>query len=259
MKSILRAQLFSRGYFVGRASSPDNIMDLIRALKPKVSSRKLIRIGPAGDGGYLVPDDLEGIVASISPGVSDECGFDTQIADRGIVVHLADASVSAPPINHRNFRFRPVFIETYESSSTTTLEEMVLSAAPEGDLLLQMDVEGAEYRVLNSGSSKLLARFRIMVIEFHDLSALFTPFGLREIGPVFRKILLTHEVVHIHPNNYQPPNSAGSLIVPQVMEFTFYRKDAGMFEERTVTFPHPLDAPNFPDRPDLVLPPCWRQ
>jgi Methyltransferase FkbM domain len=44
-----------------------------------------------------------------------------------------------------------------------------------------MDIEGAEFRVLQSASSSLLSRFRIMVIEFHDLSSLVTPFGLREI------------------------------------------------------------------------------
>jgi hypothetical protein len=257
MKAFVRSQLYQHGYWLGSAATSDEVLQFIRRLKPMTSSRGLVRVGPVGDGGYLVPDDLDGITASISPGVSQECGFDTEIADRGIVVHMADASVSAPPVDHPNFRFRPLFLDVFESPTTTTLEEEVTSAAPEGDLLLQMDIEGAEFRVLQSASSALLSRFRIMVIEFHDLSSLFTPFGLREISSLFEKILKTHHVVHIHPNNYRQPTGLGSVVVPQLLEFTFYRKDRATFIDKPLTFPHPMDSKNVPELSDVVLPECW--
>src|SRR5216684_5547055 len=34
---------------------------LVNSLVPLQPAKKLIRLGPAGDGGYLVPDDLGGI------------------------------------------------------------------------------------------------------------------------------------------------------------------------------------------------------
>ena len=37
-------------------------------LSPCSNGHSLIRVGAARDGGYLVPDDLEGIVACFSPG-----------------------------------------------------------------------------------------------------------------------------------------------------------------------------------------------
>lgn len=91
--------------------------------------------------------------------------------------------------------------------------------------ILQMDIEGAEYRVIAATTVETLSRFRIIVVEFHELSNLFTKFGFREISNAFRKLLLTHRVVHIHPNNVGGPAVRGHLSVPSLMEFTFYRKD----------------------------------
>jgi len=37
------------------------VHELIRSLHPVDSGTELIRLGPQGDGGYLLPDDLDGI------------------------------------------------------------------------------------------------------------------------------------------------------------------------------------------------------
>ena len=58
--------------------------------------------GPDGDGGYLVPDDLEGIVACFSPGVSNVAGFEKDCALKGMKVFMADASVEARPRSIRS-------------------------------------------------------------------------------------------------------------------------------------------------------------
>ena len=122
-----------------------------------------------------------------------------------------------------------------------------------------MDIEGAEYRVLASASDALLSRFRVMVIEFHGLGELFAQSGFRTISSVFRKLLRTHEVVHIHPNNCAVASfKVGGLDVPPVLEFTFYRKDRDRFETRELQFPHQLDEDNNPANPPVLLPRCWR-
>jgi hypothetical protein len=114
------------------------------------TERKIKRFGPKRDGGYLLPDDLEGIGGCVSPGVSAECGFDMDIADLGIDVYLADASVSSPPVAHERFRFSKLHFDTFNSSDTVTIDDFCRLISPASDLLLQMDIEGAEYRVLNS-------------------------------------------------------------------------------------------------------------
>jgi hypothetical protein len=45
------------------------LVALLERLYPVEGGHPLIRVGPDGDGGYLLPDDLSGIVACFSPGV----------------------------------------------------------------------------------------------------------------------------------------------------------------------------------------------
>lgn len=237
----------------------DDVAALVADLKPKAISKPLRRFGTDADGGYLMPDDLDGVSACISPGVSTQVGFDKEIADRGIDVHLADASVLGPPIQHERFHFTKKFLDTYNSETTVTLDHYCAGIGGTDDLIIQMDIEGAEYRVLASTSDALLSRFRVLIIEFHDLDHLYAEAGFREKSPVFRKLLRTHEVVHIHPNNYAVASiKAGGLDIPPVLEFTFYRKDRDRFEPRQLQFPHPLDKENSSANPPFVLPRCWQ-
>ena len=242
---------------LGRHKRREANTALIRELRRLASNRALVRYGPDADGGYLIPDDLEEIGGSISPGVSSECGFDLQIAQRGVTFHMADASVENVPVPHPNFKFSKVFLDSFNSDRTIRLDDYCADIAPGEDLLLQMDIEGAEYRVLHSATDAALNRFRIMVIEFHDLDSLFTSFGFREISSIFRRLLRTHAVVHIHPNNVSKVVSVGSISIPRIMEFTFYRRDRAAFQVKTATFSHPLDRRNVVKRPDVILPSLW--
>ena len=257
MKEFVRTQLLNCGLWLQTTSADDEILSFISELQPLFPQTPLKRFGPAGDGGYLMPDDIEHIGGCVSPGVSFECGFDKNLADLGIDVYLADASVSAPPVSHKRFHFHKLFFDTFNSSETITIDDFCKDISPGEDLILEMDIEGAEYRVLNSASQQLLSKFRIMVIEFHDLPCIFTHFGLREISFVFRRLLKTHNIVHIHPNNYAPPVSRGSIAIFPAMEFTFYRKDRSVFDQRSVAYPHPLDFKNVTQMPDAPLPECW--
>ncbi len=123
-------------------------------------------------------------------------------------------------------------------------------------MILQMDIEGAEFETLLSASSRLLAQFRIMIIEFHYLQELLNKPYFTLSSRVFQKLLQTHSVVHIHPNNCCGSVKSRGLEIPRVAEFTFYRNDR--LKEKTFrrTFPHPLDRDNTAKR-SLVLHPCW--
>ncbi len=259
MMHFIRTGLLENGVWTEWAVDKRQLSEFIRGLSPMHASLPMKRFGPAKDGGYVMPDDLEEVGGCISPGVSDECGFDREVADLGIDVHLADATVSGPPLSHPRFHFCRKHLDTFDSPETITIDNFCKTIAPGKDLILQMDIEGAEYRVLNSASDELLSRFRIMLIEFHDLGHLFSKFGFQEIGAVFRRLLRTHNVVHIHPNNLAHIVSSGLIVIPEVMEFTFLRKDRGEFEYRPLSFPCDLDARNVLDRPDVVLPDCWRR
>jgi hypothetical protein len=247
--------------WIEKVARKSDIAALIKKLKPTPNPGGLRRFGPTSDGGYLIPDDLEGVVACISPGVGFNCGFEEEIASRGIDVYMADASVEEPPTKNSRFHFFPKFVDITSTDQTLTLDELCRWGNlrhSAGDLILQMDIEGAEYRVLANMSDDLLKRFRILVVEFHDLDLMFSRFAFNIIRPVFEKLTAFHRVVHIHPNNCSRLCKRGTLKVPSVMEFTFYRKDRVPHGSvSTLAYPHPLDADCLPTRPSLALPDCW--
>jgi hypothetical protein len=222
------------------------------------TNHDLIRIGGQGDGGYLVPNDLEHISACFSPGVAKVADFELDLANRGIKCFLADHSVDVPPIHHDLFDFEKKHLGPTEDSVFTTLESWVARKAPnQTDFILQMDIEGAEYAVILDTSSETLRKFRILVIEFHELDAIRDKFGFRLANLAFRKILKDFEVVHIHPNNYSKPIVYKDYQIPPALEFTFLRKDRIATRQRTFDFPHALDRTNCAHKEDFSLPKCW--
>jgi hypothetical protein len=243
---------------VSQTASAD-LLKLMRKLRPQNCEIELIRIGGAGDGGYLVPNDFEGIEYCFSPGVNTISDFENQLADRGIKSFLADYSVNAPPILRPEFTFDKKFIGSIDSDEFMTLaswKNRYLSHYTE-DLLLQMDIEGSEYEVIFNVPDSLLNQFRIIVIEFHSLQLLFEPLMFRLLSSCFEKLLRFFHVVHIHPNNCGDIVKRGSIGVPMSMEFTFLNKRRVRTTSPVKAFPNKLDMPNNPSGRKMVLPSCW--
>ena len=234
-------------FFPTEATEIDKVRGLLAKLHPITCSRELIRVGPDGDGGYLLPNDLDGIQACFSPGVGALSGFEKQCADFGMEVFLADASVERPAENHPRFHFTRKFIGASTHGEFITLADWVRSSYPEsqGDLLLQMDIEGFEYETLLNIPTDLQQRLRIIVIEFHHLEYLFSKPLFEVYSRAFEKLLATHRCVHIHPNNFYGTFQVKGMEIPQLAEFTFYRNDRISKPEYATVYPHPLDRDNF--------------
>lgn len=246
------------GVAVAIRTSITAVQDLLARLHPVQTEHPLIRLGSTGDGGYLVPDDLEGLTACFSPGVDDRASFESSLIKRGIPCFLADASVKTAPIQGENIHFIPKFLGVVNDDRTITLDDWVKANAPEtGDLILQMDIEGAEWAVLLNTSRETLQRFRIIVIELHDLERLMDKHAFTIIAATFDRLLQDFHVVHNHPNNYGRTVKCGSLTIPRVLEMTFLRKDRVATTSYAKSFPHALDQDNDPQGPRLALPGAW--
>ena len=96
MSVLLSAVSGAVGMVLYRQSRLGDVRSILDAMHPMAAPRQLIRIGGGGDGGYLVPDDLDGIAACFSPGVSVTSDFELGMAERSIPCFMADASVDAP-------------------------------------------------------------------------------------------------------------------------------------------------------------------
>ena len=120
-----------------------------------------------------------------------------------------------------------------------------------------MDIEGSEYEVLSDTPSEILKKFRIVVIEFHNLVNLFDNFSSKIIKEVFNKLLIDFYVVHIHPNNCCRVHEYKKIKIPELLEFTFIRKDRVSSIDFVNNLPNNLDQKNILSHKDIILDKIW--
>ena len=236
----------------------NELKELIKALRPVKTKFKLIRVGGANDGGYLIPDDLDGIAACFSPGVADTATFEVGLCCRGIGSHLADGSVDNAPKGFTPLSFTKKYLDGYNDENNMTLERWVKREAPlTGDLILQMDIEGGEYATIMATPQGILDRFRIICVEIHETDAWFNPIAWNTVQTFFAKLTEDFHVVHNHPNNNCGQVTNGNILLPRVFELTLLRRDRSEALGFVEDLPHPLDARNVLDTPELKLPKEW--
>lgn len=236
-----------------------SVVELIRDLRPVLPQCGMVRIGAQGDGGYLVPDCITGCEACFSPGVSDVSDFEKDCANMGMKVFLADASVEKPALESDRFEFRKSYLGASNRENFITLDRWVSESdvSADSDLVLQMDIEGYEYESFLAVSESLLKRFRVIVVEFHDLQHMFNLMSFNStLRPTFQKLLATHQVVHHHPNNNRQLFEHRGIQIPPLLETTFLRRDFVEGNDPASQFPHPLDQDNA-DLPPVVMPSLW--
>ncbi len=239
--------LVVRGFYIAKTQNRASISDLLKLIWPVETNLQLIRLGSKTrtDGGYLVPDDLEGIQRVFSPGVADSMDFEYEFLERGIPCELIDGSIDNPPITNDLVNFRKLWLSSVTTEGSISLNDWIESRSAAGEeLLLQMDIEGSEYESILSASDRTLSRFRIIVIELHDLRAVLSRQGLTLFELSMRKLLNTHVVVHAHPNNCNPPIKFDGLLWPDVLELTLIRRDCVTKIGAPARLPHHLDHDN---------------
>lgn len=231
------------------------VVELLEKIWPVEIEDDLKRIGSSeGDGGYLVPQSNLSPDRVFSPGVASNSDFENYFLERQIPCHLLDGSISSPPVHHKMMTFEKKWLASTSSSNSWSLDDWVSNhAKPKESLLLQMDIEGAEFDVLLSASRSTLDRFTVIVVELHELSMVTNRHGLKLLNLLLEKLLLSHRVVHAHPNNCCPGVEFRGFAWPEVIELTLVHKNqTGLFTERPAQLPHALDKPNTPG-PEIIL------
>lgn len=121
----------------------------------------------------------------------------------------------------------------------------VFARAGAGSAFVKIDIEGAEYRILEDMVSHA-DRIRSLAIEFHEIGPLRLVFE-RTMEVVRHRF----EIVHVHANNFTLPYRDG---FPEALEITLARKDLVRGTRRRRVLPLPeLDRPNDPRRSECRL------
>jgi len=259
-RKLFSGYLRHRKAYFTKLTPKEELQEFIKSIRPVTGDYELIRLGSQTDGGYLVPDDLDDITACFSPGTGNETSFEEQCVQKGMDVYLADASVEKPAHLPDNCFFRPNYIGAFDAEKFITLDSWVKSTPvpTEDELMLQMDIEGAEYEVLLSTPQELLNRFKIIVFEVHQLDQWWNAPFFNLASCAFTKLNQTHICVHNHPNTAGGLLQFEGLELPKRIELTFHRRDRVSNSDYKTQYPHPLDCDNTSDQP-LVLPEHWYQ
>jgi hypothetical protein len=131
-------------------------------------------------------------------------------------------------------------------------------------LLLQMDIEGAEYDFFLNEKPAFLKKFRYVIMEVHYLHQMLGPgYFENRLFPFIKKVKESFDIIHIHPNNHTVFAEFGGVILTSCLELTLSNKMLSAHREslqneknveRSNYSRHKLDAPNMPEKKDVELP-----
>lgn len=264
----LEMGLIEKGFDVDNIFKPsvfktldkEYLLNIRRLISPrKTRGYQYIRIGSENDGGYVLIDNFSKIKAAYSFGIGNDVSWEKHLADKtwrgGIKLFMYDHTIDSLPEDDERFHFFRCGI-----SSDDRIEGNLLSISAilkvnghlhEDNLILKMDVEGAEWDFLNSVDSDLLMNFDQIVIELHDI---LDRKNREKIVKGLEKLSQTHQAVWIHGNNFDIAERTDDICVPNMLEVTFVRKGSYLFEEdSTLEFPLDMDAPNWGELADIRL------
>ncbi|WJR76376.1 hypothetical protein [Bradyrhizobium sp. NP1] len=240
------------------SNARQRIIKLAKLLKPHSAiGQSKVRIGRKNDGGYVCLDDFKGIKGAFSFGIFNDVSWDSEIADRGIIVYQFDHTVDGPPTANPNFRFEKKRIvasggNTPTSTTISSLLTQLGDVAP-SSLILKIDIEHEEWEVFEKVSDEELSKFSQIICEFHSFSRVIEDSWFARAKNALEKLHRRFEVVHVHANNYAPLISIGNIPFCETLEVTYGSRDRYTFGPLGQPLPTNVDAPNDPDRPDIYL------
>lgn len=221
----------------------------------------LCRIGNHGDGGYVMANCMPGGIA-YSFGINDDVSWDDDMANRNYDIYMYDHTIDGLPMQREQFHFHKCGIDSKVddnplSGPKNTLAHFIQINGHEShsNMILKLDVEGAEWDVLANIEEKTLRHFSQIVLEYHGLVSNSGKIAQDKLLPSLEKINTTHRLIHLHGNNMGPYIKWGNKLFPDALEATYVRRGLPyiLWSEEQVTLPVALDEANDPYRKDLIL------
>ena len=152
--------------------------------------------------------------------------------------------------DHRNRVVgRPSAPEDVTLAQVLTRRELV----DDGNVIVKMDIDEAEWDVLSQASPAVLGRIRQLAAEFGEMRRFVDRDWRRSMLAAMKNLTETHACIHVHGNNWSPFAIVGGIPVPNHFEATFIRRTDHAISRSSDIFPTQFDAPNNPKRPDYYL------
>ncbi len=250
-------------------------------LKPLSIANK-IRLGKEGDGGYVVyKPSLDSVDALLTYGVGWDVDFEVEFFNHtNKKVHMHDHTMfpdergEGKPLYGSDNEFLRKHIDHldewekylgYLEENDVIFHNEGIGTKREGKLdtltnhiaryglqcsrvLLKMDIEGAEYPILDSdGFYEHIDVIDQIVLEMHDLKN-----RLRDVVRIMERLGAHYEIVHIHGNNgtegFTLYGEDGDIPFPDVIELTLVKRESLAPEDiLTVETEYPVEGLDYPN------------
>ena len=224
------------------------------------SEHPKIRMGSNNDGGYVICDGISYDLL-LSCGISDDINFEIEFTIKyNCECYAYDGTIdNLPPTNNDKITFIKKNISTNETETTTTMLNIIDTM---DNIFLKMDIETWEYHWINLLNTSQLNKLKQIVIEFHFpftySEDIFRPrsypLEVEEKMKCLKKLSDTHYLLHFHCNNCCGTTTYNDILVPNVFECTYVRKDlCNHISRNTIKIPGELDRPNLPWNDDIKI------
>ena len=216
-----------------------------------VPNCELERVGERHDGGYLICRNLlKSVRAGYSYGIAGYDGWGCEVSRRlSIPVHEYDCfDPRRPACPGGNLIFHDECVAATTRSDAgrrfASLQDHIARNGDEGKpLMVKMDVEGAEWDLLESAAAGLLGDIDQLVLELHGVDD-------EQFLRVIERLKETFVVAHLHFNNFGCREDLAPFPSDAYEVLLVNRRIAGAVSSSAAARPSHLDAPNNPQRPD---------
>lgn len=234
------------------------VVEALALLTPFDVDKKKVRIGPKTDGGYILLDDLSPEQTVISYGISTEYKFEEEMAKRGHNVYMFDHTIPSIDAISEKMKFYPEGVAGVSDpvNSLYSIEDHLAKCNIHGNnLILKMDVEGAELDAIGMASPAVLQRFDQIALEIHGLSNLNDDVFREKVCVMLRRINNLFTLFHVHANNYDGSDVlyiVSGIPVSNILELS-YTKTINIHSTTSRTlYPTALDFPNVRGKDKLL-------
>lgn len=228
--------------------------DIIEVLRPYNTFYTKKRLGPKEDGGYVTPEYiLENCSAIFTYGVGNDTRYEEEfslIYDKP--AYLFDHTIDREAWENGKIKFIPEGLGKDKKSCKEWYEhykEFNLS----DEIILKIDVEGAEYDYINNTDISLMSDKVIgILLEIHWID---NEENRKNAIKILTKLNEYFVLCHVHGNNWGELWEYEGYKIPKVLELSFINKKyVPKFKLDTQKYPiEGLDIPNNPNKEDYEL------
>lgn len=174
--------------------------DLATLLTPQKTKFTLKRFGHNTDGGYIIPVELCKICNLTTFGVADDISFevDYRKVNPNANITCFDGSIDDIPQEGKDIGIN--FIKKLVSVEEVDIYVDINNIYMDNYTIIKMDIEGSEFKCLNSLCDYKFVMIPVLIVEFH-ISEIARDRNINDFILLLNRIEHYMHPIHVHFNN----------------------------------------------------------